>query len=135
MKNRSELRDIIIKILYQVNIYKDSNVSYDLDGVIKEQLEIDNNFVRESIDGVFSHQDEIISLSNKYLKNWDYSRLSKVDQAILSLAIYELMWSDVPSLVAINEAIELAKKYSDDPVVKMINGVLDKIYHEELKEK
>ncbi len=135
MKNRSELRDIIIKILYQVNIYKDSNVSYDLDDVIKEQLEIDNNFVRESIDGVFSHQDEIISLSNKYLKNWDFSRLSKVDQAILSLAIYELMWSDVPSLVAINEAIELAKKYSDDPVVKMINGVLDKIYHEELKEK
>ena len=53
MKNRSELRDIIIKILYQVNIYKDSNVSYDLDDVIKEQLEIDNNFVRESIDGVF----------------------------------------------------------------------------------
>ena len=135
MKNRSELRDIIIKILYQVNIYKDSNVSYNLDDVIKEQLEIDNNFVRESIDGVFSHQDKIISLSNKYLKNWDYSRLSKVDQAILSLAIYELMWSDVPSLVAINEAIELAKKYSDDPVVKMINGVLDKIYHEELKEK
>ena len=135
MKNRSELRDIIIKILYQVNIYKDSNVSYDLDDVIKEQLEIDNNFVRESIDGVFSHQDEIISLSNKYLKNWDYSRLSKVDQAILSLAIYELMWSDVPSLVAINEAIELAKKYSDDPVVKVINRVLDKIYHEELKEK
>ena len=134
MKNRSELRNIIIKILYQVNIYKDSNISYDLDDVIKEQLEIDNNFVRESIDGVFSHQDEIISLSNKYLKNWDYSRLSKVDQAILSLAIYELMWSDVPSLVAINEAIELAKKYSDDPVVKMINGVLDKIYHEELKE-
>ena len=134
MKNRSELRDIIIKILYQVNIYKDSNVSYDLDDVIKEQLEIDNNFVRESIDGVFSHQDKIISLSNKYLKNWDYSRLSKVDQAILSLAIYELMWSDVPSLVAINEAIELAKKYSDDPVVKMINGVLDKIYHEESKE-
>lgn len=134
MKNRSELRNIIIKILYQVNIYKDSNISYDLDDVIKEQLEIDNNFVRESIEGVFSHQDEIISLSNKYLKNWDYFRLSKVDQAILSLAIYELMWSDVPSLVAINEAIELAKKYSDDPVVKMINGVLDKIYHEELKE-
>ena len=134
MKNRSELRDIIIKILYQVNIYKDSNVHYDLEEIIKDQLEIDNNFVRESIDGVFSHQEEIISLSNKYLKNWDYSRLSKVDQAILSLAIYELMWSDVPSLVAINEAIELAKKYSDDPVVKMINGVLDKIYHEELKE-
>ena len=134
MKNRSELRDIIIKILYQVNIYKDSNVHYDLEEVIKDQLEIDNNFVRESLDGVFSHQQEIISLSNKYLKNWDYSRLSKVDQAILSLAIYELMWSDVPSLVAINEAIELAKKYSDDPVVKMINGVLDKIYHEELKE-
>jgi len=134
MKNRSELRDIIIKILYQVNIYNGSSVNYDLESIIKEQLDIDNNFVRDSIDGVLSHQEEIIALSNKYLKNWNYSRLSKVDQAILSLAIYELMWSDVPSLVAINEAIELAKKYSDDPVVKMINGVLDKIYHEELKE-
>ena len=57
-------------------------------------------------------------------------RLSKIDQAIISIGIYELLYTDTPDLVCINEAIELAKKYSDDKVVKMINGVLDKIYHE-----
>ena len=60
-------------------------------------------------------------------------RLNKVDQAIISLGIYELMYTDVPSVVAINEAIELSKKYSDEAVTKMINGVLDKVYHEEEK--
>ena len=61
------------------------------------------------------------------------NRLNKVDQAILSLGIYELLYTDTPSVVAINEAIELSKKYSDESVTKMINGVLDKIYHDEDK--
>ena len=74
---------------------------------------------------------QIETLANKYLNNWTIDRLSKVDQAILSLGIYELKYSDTPSIVAINEAIELAKKYSDESVIKMINGVLDKIYHDE----
>ena len=60
-------------------------------------------------------------------------RLNKVDQAIIALGIYELMYTDIPSVVAINEAIELSKKYSDESVTKMINGVLDKVYHEEEK--
>ena len=55
------------------------------------------------------------------------TRLSKIDQAIISLAIYELLYTDTPDIVCINEAIELAKKYSDDDVVKMINAILDKI--------
>ena len=61
------------------------------------------------------------------------SRLNKVDQAILTLGIYELLYTDTPSVVAINEAIELSKLYSDEAVTKMINGVLDKVYHEEEK--
>ena len=57
-------------------------------------------------------------------------RLNKVDQAIVALGIYELKYTDVPSIVAINEAIELSKVYSDEAVTKMINGVLDKVYHD-----
>ena len=60
-------------------------------------------------------------------------RLNKVDQGILALGIYELLYTETPSVVAINEAIELSKKYSDESVTKMINGVLDKVYHEEEK--
>ena len=75
----------------------------------------------------------IDSLANKYLKDWTMDRLNKVDQAIIRLGIYELMYTDTPSVVSINEAIQLSKKYSDEKVTKMINGVLDKIYHEEEK--
>ena len=57
--------------------------------------------------------------------------MGPTDQAIIRIAVYELVYTDTPNLVCINESIEIAKKYSDDKVVKMINGVLDKIYHEE----
>lgn len=131
MKNRSELREVIIKVIYQVNIMRKGKLEYDLDSLIKEQLEIKNEFVTESVKGIVDNQEVINGFANKYLKNWTIDRLNQVDQAILSLGIYELKYTDTPSVVAINEAIELAKKYSDDDVVKMINGVLDSIYHSE----
>ena len=133
MKNRSELREIIMKVLYQMNLFQEAKIDYDKDELIKEQLEVENDFVNDSINGIENHQKEIIELANKYLKDWTIDRLNKVDQAILELGIYELMYTDTPSVVAINEAIELSKKYSDEAVTKMINGVLDKVYHEEEK--
>ena len=133
MKTRSELREIIMHILYQVNILNDAKLEYNIEDLIKEQIEVENKFVKESIDGVIKHQENIVKYANKYLKDWTMNRLNKVDQAILSLGIYELLYTDTPSVVAINEAIELSKKYSDESVTKMINGVLDKIYHDEDK--
>lgn len=133
MKTRSELRDIIVKVLYQVYILNNTKVKYNVDTLIKEQLEVENDFVNETIDGIIKNKEKIDSLANKYLKDWTMERLNKVDQAIISLGIYELMYTDTPSIVAINEAIELSKKYSDDAVTKMINGILDKIFHEETK--
>lgn len=131
MKNRSELRDIIIKVLYQVYILENTNVKYDVNTLIKEQLEIENDFVKSSIAGVLKNQEKISKLANLYLKDWTIDRLSKVDKAILSLGIYELMYTDTPAVVCINETIELAKKYSDLNVVKMINAAMDAIYHNE----
>ena len=134
MKNRSELREIIMKILYQTYIYKEAKVDYDLEELIKEQLEVENEFVHDTVYGVIEKQEEINSLANKYLIDWTIDRLSKVDQAILSISIYELMYTSTPSVVSINEAIELSKQYSEESVSKMLNGVLDKIYHEEIKD-
>ena len=133
MKNRSELREIIMRVIYQVNILKSSNLEVDIDFLIKEQLEIENDFVKDMVNGIIKEQETINELANKYLKNWEITRLNKVDQAILALGIYELMYTETPSVVAINEAIELSKLYSDESVTKMINGVLDKVYHEEEK--
>ena len=131
MKNRSELREIIMKVIYKVNILKEGNLDYNINELIKEQLEIENDFVNETVNGIVKNQKEIDTLANKYLKKWTIDRFNKVDQAILSIGIYELMYTDTPSVVAINEALELSKKYSDLDVTKMINGVLDNIYHSE----
>ena len=133
MKNRSELREIIMKVIYQTYILDKTNNEYNIDDLIKEQLEIENEYVNTCVEGIIKNQKEINELANKYMNNWTIDRLNKVDKAILSLAIYELMYTDTPSVVEINEAIELSKKYSEEAVTKMINGVLDKIYHEEEK--
>ena len=131
MKYRSQLRDIIIKVLYQVYILEKTKVKYDVETLIHEQLEIENAFVKDTVMGIIKKQEEISELANKYLTNWTIDRLSKVDKAILSLGIYELMYTNTPSIVCINETIELSKTYSDTNVTKMINACLDKIYHNE----
>ena len=128
--NRSELREIIIKILYQVYIYKEKNIDFSVNDLIKEQLDRKNEFVENSINGVIENQDKISFIANKYMKNWDISRIDKTGAAILKMAIYELKYTDTPHIVVINEAVELAKKYSDDAVRKIINAVLDKMIKE-----
>lgn len=127
--NRSELRQKIMTILYQINVYNTNKMTYDVDSIIKEVLEVDNEFVKEIVYGVITYSKEIDSLANKYLENWTIDRLGNTDKAILQMGIYELIYTDTPDIVCINEAVELAKAYSDDSVRKMINGVLDKIYH------
>ena len=130
MKSRSELRDIIVKVIYQINLLTETDIEYKIDELITEQLEVKNDFVNSCVYGIVDKQDELKEIANKYLNNWTIDRLNKVDQAILLLGIFELKYTDTPSVVAINEAIELSKKYSDEAVTKMINGVLDKVYHE-----
>ena len=131
MKNRSYLREVIIKVLYQIYIYSSSNIEYDVNELINELLDQKNDFVTDTVNQIIEKQEDLTNLANKYLKDWDIDRLSKVDKAILSLGIYELLYTDTPNIVCINEAIELAKKYSDEKIVKMINATLDSIYHNE----
>ena len=127
--SRSELRKQIMTILYQINIYHNSKMKYNVDDIIKEVSPIENEFIKDTVYGVITYKNEIDELANKYLNNWSISRLGNTDQAILRMGIYELLYTDTPEVVSINEAIELAKAYSDDDVRKMINGVLDKVYH------
>ncbi|MBR3116943.1 MAG: transcription antitermination factor NusB [Bacilli bacterium] len=132
--NRTELRKIIMTILYQVFLYESSNIEYDLEEVIKENIEIDNDFVNDIVKGVLENRNDIDKIANKNLKDWTIDRLGKIDQAILRMGIYELVYTDTPEVVAINEAVELAKEYSDEKVKNMINAVLDKIYHGDNKD-
>lgn len=127
--NRSELRKIIMTILYQAIVYDKNNMKYDIEEIIKENVEIDNEFIKEVVYGVITYQREIDELANKNMNKWTIDRLGNTDIAILRMGIYELMYTNTPEIVCINEAVELAKSYSDDDVCKLINAVLDKIYH------
>lgn len=132
-ENRSALRKKIMTILYQVNIYEKANMSYDIDTIMKETMKIENEFVKDTVYGVITYQKEIDALANTYLNDWTIDRLGNTDSAILRLGIYEIIYTNTPAIVAINEAVELAKSYSDDSVRKMINATLDKIYKEKME--
>lgn len=128
--NRSELRKVIMTVLYQISIYESNKIKYNVDSVIKESMEIENDFVNSIVYGVIENKTSIDEIANKYLKDWSIDRLGKTDQAILRIGIYEILYTDTPDIVCINEAVELAKEYSDEKVKNMINAVLDNIMHD-----
>lgn len=139
--NRTITREKAMTILYQIFLYKKNNINYIVNDIIEEVLDntdieerkkIDTDFLNNLINGVLDNINDIDKYINKYIESWTIDRLGLTDQAIIRLSVYELLYTDTPDLVCINEAIELSKNYSDEKVSKMINGVLDKIYHEKI---
>lgn len=131
---RHEQRYKAMTILYQAFLYGSNNINYDIEKIINEQLEEKNKFINDLVMGVIDNKDKLDEIANKYLENWDITRLGFTDQAILRMGIYEIMNTDTPDITCIDEAVELSKEYSDEKVCKMINGVLDKVYNNEKKE-
>ncbi len=132
--SRNDSRVLAMVILYQVDLFSKRNIPYTMDDLIDnntQNVEGDISFIKELVTGVMNHKEELENIANKHLNNWNISRLGLTDAAILKIAIYELLYTSTPKKVCIDEAIELAKSFSDEKVVGMINGVLDKIYHEE----
>lgn len=128
--SRSELRKKCMVILYQIDLFQHLKTPYDIDEVMKDNLEIENEFVKDIVYGVVTHQRELDEMANHYVKDWTIDRLDRTGAAILRMGIFELKYTDTPPIVVINEATELAKEYSDDSVRKIINAVLDKMIKE-----
>ena len=129
--SRKKSREVAMELLYQMSINNDSiedtietfidNTDYNLD-------EIDIDFVTKALNGVQNNVDNIDKNIEEYLVKWKLSRISKINLAILRICTYEVFYDeDIPERVSINEAIELAKKYSEESSAPFINGVLDKI--------
>jgi N utilization substance protein B len=133
-ETRSGAREMAMKILYQVSVFEKAKASYDLDEMFMDIEGRNKEFIENIVNEVILKKEELDKKANKYLINWEINRLNMVDQAIFEIAIYELIYTDTPKKVVIDEAINLSKKYSEESVVKMLNGVLDKIYHEEDKD-
>ena len=135
--SRNDSRMLAMTILYQVDLFKRKKIDCSLDEIIEknvQDIEADCEFAKGLVLGVVERECELVDLANKYLNNWNINRLGITDAAILKIAIYELLYTDTPHKVCIDEAIELAKDFSDEKVVGMINGVLDKVYHENVLE-
>lgn len=126
---RHEQRYKAMTILYQAFLYNNNGIVYNIDDIIQEQLEEKNKFISSLVMGVINNYKDLCNIANKYLENWDIFRLGFTDQAILLMGIYEIINTDTPDITCIDEAILLSKEYSDEKVSKMINGVLDKVYH------
>lgn len=131
MATRSLLREKIMIILYQYDLMKSNGLPCNIEDIMKDNMDVENDFVKDMVYGVITYKEELDRLANSKMKDWDISRIDKTGAAILRLALYELKYTDTPFEVVINEAVELAKKYSDDSVRKIINAVLDKVVKEE----
>lgn len=128
---RSELRNRIMTILYQINVYESDKIDYNVENVINENDKENNKFVRDIVYGVLDNKDALDNVINKYITNWEIKRLGFIDRAIFRMSAYELIYTKTPHIVSINEGIELSKNYSDEKVTKMLNAVLDGILNNE----
>lgn len=131
--NRSAVRELAFKFIYGVEVQKEYNKEQlDLfieDNEIKDTSAI--QYMNEVFDGIEQNKAEILDLIKANLKrDWTIERISKVNLAILEIAIYEIKYKELPFKVAINEAVELAKKYGDEAAPLFINGVLASIVKE-----
>lgn len=134
--NRTKAREEAFKLLYSMEIQKEDE---------EEQVDlyIENNeitdektiqYIKDIWAGVETHKEEINQKISSNLKvDWKLERLSKVDLSLLKLAIYEMLYKQIPFKVAINEVIELAKKYGEDNSASFINGILASIVKNDLQ--
>ena len=138
MRLRSKARAVALSLLYQIEISKvdfHQALNNYLENYPQKQEVID--FFSLLVEGVVTNMPSIDSLIKKHVKNWGIERMAFIDRNILRMGCFELLFSeDVPPKVAINEAIELAKRFGDIDSPRFVNGILDKIYKiERSKEK
>ena len=130
---RSAMRELAFKLVYEIEVQKETE---------EEQFEIfiENNeitkdavidYLKDIKDGIKTNIDEINSLITNNLKdNWSLNRISKINLSLIKLAIYEMVYKGLPYKVAINEVVELAKKYADESAPVFINGILASVVKE-----
>ena len=128
---RTEQREHIFKMLFGVEFNAGVDMPEQLElyfGQLEGAGEKDLDYIREKVQKIASKVEEIDALINEHTARWKTSRMNKVDLTILRLAVYEMRWDeDVPTGVAIDEAVELAKKYSSEDGPSFVNGVLAKL--------
>lgn len=135
---RTAMRELAFKLVYEIEVQKENNEEH-------VQIFLENNEITDEkvveyltnvINGLKVNEIEIDELISKNLKeNWSLSRIPKITLSLLKLAIFEMLYTKLPYKVAINEVVELAKKYADDAAPTFINGILASIVKEKKLDK
>ena len=129
--NRTAIREQAFKLIYSLEIQKQDDLQEAID-LFLESNEIEDKsakeYINDAILGIEKNKEKIVEQIEKNLKkDWKIDRISKIDLAILKLAIYEIQYKELPFKVVINEAVELAKKYGEDSSKNFVNGILASI--------
>ena len=130
---RSAMRELAFKLIYEIEIQKEEeNDEFE---IFLENNEIEDEkvieYLKDMKDGIAANSEEINSLISSNLKdNWSLNRISKINVSLIKVAIYEMIYKNLPYKVAINEVVELAKKYADESAPVFINGILASVVKE-----
>lgn len=129
--SRREIREQIFKLLFRAEFYEEGDMTEQL-SLFFEELDQkegkDTEYIQKKYEGIMEHLSEIDAMINEVAQGWKTSRMGKVDLTLIRLAAYELKFEeDIPTGVAINEAVELAKTYGTDDSASFVNGILAKL--------
>ena len=131
---RSAIRELTFRLIYSLEIQKVEDLEEQIELYIQcNDIEDDDakEYIKDSILGIKENNIEIQGLIEKNLKaDWKIDRISKIDLSLLKLAIYEIKYKQIPYKVAINESLELAKKYGEETSKNFINGILASVVKE-----
>ena len=132
--NRSAMRENAFKLVYSLEIQQEENLKEQIDLFFESNSITDEEtkkYIKVVILGIKKEEDNIQNYIEQNLKSdWKLNRISKMDLSILKVAIYEIKYNQIPYKVAINEAVELAKKYGEDKSKNFVNGILASIVKE-----
>ena len=129
--SRRKIRELVFKMIFRVEFYTEEErpeqLALFLDG-LEETKEDDCAYIERKVTDIFSHLKEIDEIIDGSAQNWKTSRMAKVELSLIRLAVYELRFEEgIPTGVAINEAVELAKLYGEENSASFVNGVLARI--------
>lgn len=127
---RHESRETVFSLIFEAEFHKEKTADEIIaDAEAARELKTDK-YIIETFRGVTENIPEIDDTISAYAENWKITRMSKVSRSILRLAVYEMLFTDLPPKAAINEAVEIAKKYDDKAASGFVNGILNRIARE-----
>ena len=131
MATITHAREAVIQTLYAQEMGNDQ-ATEQFDEILKDKKVKGSKaeFAKKLLNGILQHLNKIYEIIKNHLIDWDFDRLDKVDKQILRVGIYELLYTDTPYQIVIDEAVKIAKNFSEDKAKSFINGILDKVAKE-----